>query len=122
MSVGDRRFSIRWRRHRGHVAVAGAGSRMMLLLFGSGEVAVSGLCGGGTCATGWYVDLLKAALVLSPLAALLLTCCCFFFRTGMAGGLFRAQVLACSVVVVGWVVALQELRHLQEIAALEHVV
>ncbi|MET7332049.1 hypothetical protein [Nonomuraea sp. NPDC005650] len=89
---------------------------LLLLLFGCGEVVLSGLCGGGTCAVGWYVDLLKVTLVLPPFAALLFACFCLFSRTGMVGWQFRVQVLAFSVVVIVWVVALKILRYVEDLA------
>ncbi|MEU8146813.1 hypothetical protein [Nonomuraea sp. NPDC048901] len=85
------------------------------MLFGCSEVVLSGLCGGGTCAVGWYVDLLKATLVLPPFAALLFACSCLFFRTGMVGRRLRVQVLALSLVVIVWVVALEILRNVEDV-------
>ncbi|MBB5783390.1 hypothetical protein [Nonomuraea jabiensis] len=89
---------------------------LLLILFGWSEVVLSGLCGGGTCADGWYVDLLKATLVLPPFAALLFACSCLFSRRGMVGRKFQVQVLAFSVVVIVWVVALEMLRYVEDLA------
>ncbi|MEV6039941.1 hypothetical protein AB0L65_53140 [Nonomuraea sp. NPDC052116] len=91
---------------------------LLLMLFGWSEVVLSGLCGGGTCARGWYVDLLKVTLVLPPFAALLFACSCLFSRTGMVGWQFRVQVLAFSAVVIVWVVALEILPRAGEVKSL----
>ncbi|WP_431918355.1 hypothetical protein [Nonomuraea jabiensis] len=98
-STPSHRLSIKWRQHSWPTSCC------------PGYAAVALVLGG------WYVDLLKATLVLPPCAALLFACFCLFSRTEMVGWQFRVQVLAFSVVVIVWIVALKSLRYVEDVAS-----
>lgn len=80
----DDRLPITARQRLVLVTVASVGALVMLLIifFGLIEIGWAGMCGGNTCAGGWHVNLLKAALILPPIAALLIAYLCSFSRTG----------------------------------------
>ncbi|MEU7832197.1 hypothetical protein [Nonomuraea sp. NPDC049129] len=100
------------------IIVASVGAIVMLVIafLGLVEIAWAGVCGGNTCAKGWHVNLLEAALVLPPIAALLFAYYCSFSRAGIVGRLLMAQALAFSAAVTVWFVAERILIHVEDLA------
>ncbi|WP_146103846.1 hypothetical protein [Nonomuraea solani] len=100
------------------ITVASVGALVMLVIifFGLIEIGWAGMCGGNTCAGGWHVNLLKAALVLPPVAALLFAYHCSFSRTGIVGRLLITQVLAFSAAVIVWFFSAGTLLYIEDLA------
>ncbi|WP_433512478.1 hypothetical protein ACQP2T_53545 [Nonomuraea sp. CA-143628] len=101
------------------VASVGAVGMLMIAFLGLVEIAWAGVCGGNTCAKGWHVNLLKAALVLPPIAALLFAYYCSFSRAGIVSRLLMAQALAFSAAGTVWFVAERILIYVEDLARFE---
>ncbi|MEV0348914.1 hypothetical protein AB0H88_24320 [Nonomuraea sp. NPDC050680] len=98
------------------VASIGAVAMLVIAFLGLVEIGWAGVCGGNTCARGWHVNLLEAALVLPPIAALLFAYHCSFSRAGIVGRMLMAQTLAFSAAVSVWFVAERILIYVEDLA------